>query len=68
MLKYRIDTHNVETGRLGGNVVLQLCKSIRSGHNYNIFAANYFSNFAIVEGGGGEGFNMFEQSKQTEVA
>ena len=34
---------------LGGNVVLQLCKSISSGHNYKTFADNYFSNFRMVE-------------------
>ena len=40
---------NVAACGLRGNVVLQLCKSISSGHNYNIFANNYFSNFRMVE-------------------
>ena len=44
-----IDGDNMEACGLGGNVVLQLCKSISSGHNYKIFADNYFSNFRMVE-------------------
>ena len=44
-----IDGDNVEACGLGGNVVLQLCKSISSGHNYKTFADNYFSNFCMVE-------------------
>ena len=44
-----IDGDNMEACGLGGNVVLQLCKSINSGHNYKIFADNYFSNFRMVE-------------------
>ena len=44
-----IDGDNVEACGPGGNVVLQLCKSINSGHNYKIFTDNYFSNFRIVE-------------------
>ena len=39
----------MEARGLGENVVLQLCKSIRSGHNYKLFADNYFSNFRMVE-------------------
>ena len=39
----------MEACGLGGNVVLQLCKSISSGHNYKTFADNYFSNFRMVE-------------------
>ena len=39
----------MEACGLGGNVVLQLCKSIRSGHNYKILADQYFSNFCMVE-------------------
>ena len=44
-----VDGDNVESCGLGGNVVLQLCKSISSGHNSKIFADNYFSNFRMVE-------------------
>ena len=44
-----IDGDNVEVCGLGGNVVRQLCKSISSGHNYNIFPDNYFSNFRMAE-------------------
>ena len=39
----------MEACGLGGNMVLQLCKSISSGHNYKSFAENYFSNFRMVE-------------------
>ena len=44
-----IDGDNMEACGLGGSVVLQLCQSISSGHNYKIFADNYFSNFRMVE-------------------
>ena len=44
-----IDGDIVEVCGLGGNMVLQLCKSISSGHNYKIFPDNYFSNFCMAE-------------------
>ena len=44
-----IDGDNKDACGLGGKVVLQLCKSITSGPNYNIFADNYFSSFRMVE-------------------
>ena len=43
-----IDGDNVEACGLGGSVVLQLCKSISSGHKYKIFADNYVYNFHMV--------------------